>query len=211
MVRRKSGLVVGITGGIASGKTTVARELEKQGAHLIDADRIGREVVESLPEVQRSLRNSFVDSIFGGGGRVNRRRLADRVFSDGDALGKLNRIVHPHLLKELHQRVESLRGESRTAVVVIDAALLVEWGAEDWVDYLVVVEADRGKQIEHIETRNGFSREQAKQRITSQVHPQVRARVADEVLRNDGSLEDLTAAARDLWQRLQVLAGDSES
>lgn len=203
----KKGLIVGITGGIASGKTTVARQLERLGASLVDADQIGREVVDSIPEVRDALSKSFGDSVFGADGGVNRRLLADRVFSDPAALGELNRIVHPHLLRELRSRVEGLLARAGKKVVVIDAALLVEWRADSWIDYLVVVEVDREKQIERIQARDGFSRDQAAQRIVAQVDPRMRARVADEILKNGGSLSDLVSAAEQLWKRLEAMAG----
>jgi len=202
MERKKHTLIVGITGGIASGKTTVARELEKQGAVLIDADAIGHDVVDRVPEVRVSLRESFGESLFTEAGAVDRSRLAERVFSDPEALETLNRIVHPHLLARIRSQVETFRKDNSGGVLVIDAALLVEWRAESWVDMLVVVESDPERQIERIRSRDGLSREAAVRRIASQVDPGRRAVVANEILMNERERVDLIAKARDLWERL---------
>ncbi len=198
-------LIVGVTGGIASGKTTVARELERQGAVRIDADRIGRDVVDRMPQVRQVLREAFGDSVFAEDGSLDRSRLAGLVFSDSEALEELNRIVHPHLLAEIRSRGNAFRREADGGVLVIDAALLVEWGGGVGVDYLVVVQSDSERQIERLRDRDGLSREEAVRRIGSQVDDSRRAKAADEILVNEGNLADLAAKARDLWRRLRDL------
>ena len=202
MTGPKRTLVVGITGGIASGKTTVARELERLGGVLIDADAIGHDVLDRTAEVRAALRESFGESVFAEDGRVDRSRLAERVFSDREALETLNRIVHPLLLADLRSQVDTFRRDDPGGVLVIDAALLVEWGAESWVDVLVVVESDPEKQIERIRSRDGLSQDAAVRRIRSQVDPERRAAVANEILTNAGERADLTLKARELWRRL---------
>ncbi|MCK4547355.1 MAG: dephospho-CoA kinase [Candidatus Eisenbacteria sp.] len=198
-------MVVGITGGIASGKTTIAKELEKLGAVLVDADQIGHDVVDNVAEVRDRLREAFGDSIFDAQDRIDRSRLGERVFGDGDALGRLNAIVHPHLLEELRSRVEHLASGPGGKVIVIDAALLVEWKAQEWLDYLVVVESGAERQLERICSRDGLTREEARGRISSQVGADERAAVADEIIGNDAGLDDLARAAHDLWLRLEAI------
>ncbi len=205
--------VVGITGGIASGKTTLARELEKRGAVRIDADAVGRDVVDRRPDVRSALRGVFGDSIFDADGTVDRGRLAERVFSDPGALRDLNRIVHPYLLAEIRSRIEAFRRADEGEILVVDAALLVEWGAESWVDVLVVVESDPERQVDRIRARDGWPREAAMRRIAAQADRAARARVADEIVTNDGEQADLAAKAEVLWRRLQDLpvAGRNET
>lgn len=205
--REGRALVVGVTGGIASGKTTVARALERLGGRLIDADRIGREIVESSLEVQAALREAFGESVYDARGVLDRGRLAEKVFSDRGALDRLNRIVHPHLLAEIRSQLEAWRSEPDAGVVVIDAALLVEWGAREWVDYLVVVESDPEAQIERIQSRDGLTREGAVRRMEAQLSDLARAAAADEIVPNRGSRDDLVAEANRLWRRLEKLAG----
>lgn len=199
-------LVVGITGGIASGKTTVARELERLGASLIDADEVGHEVLDSSPEARAELVHAFGSSVLTPEGRVDRVWLGNKVFSDPGALASLNRIVHPRLLARVGSRIQTLRDRPEVDVIVIDAALLVEWKAEEWVGYLVVVEADPDLRIERLCRRNGLTRQQALGRMDAQVDSAARARVADEIVVNRGSVEDLLDQTRGLWTRLLALA-----
>lgn len=199
-------LVVGITGGIASGKSTVARELQRLGAHLIDADRIGHEILDSSAVVRQALQDRFGDSVFGSDGMIDRRLLGERVFENREALAALNCIVHPHLVAEIQSRVRELQARPEIRVVVIDAALLVEWNAEAWVQHLVVVETGLDEQIDRLQARDGLSREAAVQRITAQASPEARAAIASETVVNRGSLEDLIDEARSLWERLERMA-----
>jgi len=204
-------LVVGITGGIAGGKSTVARELQRLGAHLIDADHIGHEILDSSAVVRQALRDRFGDSVFGRDGMIDRRLLGERVFENREALAALNRIVHPHLVAEIQSRIRELQACPEIRVVVIDAALLVEWNAEAWVQHLVVVETSLDEQIDRLQARDGLSRKAAVQRITAQTSPEARAAVASETVVNRGSLEDLTDEARSLWERLERMAGGPTS
>lgn len=201
-------LVVGITGGIASGKSTVARELRRLGAHLIDADRIGHEILDSSPTVRQAVRDVFGDSVFGGDGMVDRRVLGERVFDDREALEALNNAVHPHLVAEIQSRVREAQARPEIRVIVIDAALLVEWNSDPWVQYLVVVETSLDEQISRLQARDGLSRRAALQRVTAQTSPEIRAEAADETVVNRGKLEDLIDEAHSLWRRLERMAAE---
>jgi dephospho-CoA kinase len=207
MASRRRAIVVGITGGIASGKTVLARELGKRGALVLDADEVGREVVESSPQILAAVREAFGDGVFDAEGRLLRRRLGDRVFADAESLARLNAIVRPALVREVRRRVDHFRRSSPGRVLVVDAALLVEWGARDWVDYLVTVEAEPDRQVARVRARDGSSEGEARNRVVSQLDPARRRDAADEVLRNDGTLEDMGARAEDLWRRVQHLSG----
>lgn len=189
-------MVIGLTGLIGSGKSTAARYLSSFGATVIDADRIGREVVESSHRLQQQLRKAFGSDIFDSRGRLLRARLAARAFASLDGRDRLNQLVHPHLLRQL--RAQAVR-ESKRGPVVIDAALLLHWGMDKEVDLTLVIHA--GKEIRHRRLRaRGMSVSDAEARQRAQLpYREFRAR-ADHVILNNASQSDLKRKLRHFWQ-----------
>jgi dephospho-CoA kinase len=189
---------VGLTGGLGAGKSTVASLLAEQGAVIIDADAIAREVVRAGTPGFDAVVARFGRDVVGADGELDRTRLAEVVFADDRARDDLNGIVHPLVA----QRSAELMAEvPDSAVVVYDVPLLVESGLSGGFDVVVVVEADLATRLGRLEER-GLPVTKAKARIATQATDQQRRAVADELLRNDGSKDELADQVRALWQRL---------
>lgn len=193
--------IIGLAGGIASGKTEVAKVFKKKGALVISGDELGREAVESNPRVLRRLVKTFGTIIIDKQGKLNRRRLAELAFSSRKNRLLLNHIVHPPLLRLLKQRVNKLRSTGFQGVLVIDAALLIQWGVPVRVDRLIVVYAPQKIRIKRLQAQ-GFSHREIQNRIMAQLPFAVERKFADLVLRNTGSLPQLRAQAKRIWNRL---------
>ncbi len=192
-------MLIGLTGPIGSGKSTVATMLAKWGAVVIDADQIGREVVANNRSVQQKLVSTFGPGVLSNSGEIDRESLAGVVFRTENSRSQLNRIVHPPLLRELGRQVKKANG--RRKVVVIDAALLIEWGLNRKVDLVIVVGAPQRLRLERL-TARGLRPSDAKKRMQRQPSPKVFHEAADVLLGNTGSKSDLRKAVRFLWDQL---------
>jgi dephospho-CoA kinase len=193
--------VLGIVGGLASGKSTVARLLEQRGARVVDADRIGHQMLE-LAEVREALREAFGECIFEAGSQVSHERLAEAVFGRPEMVQKLNAIVHPRILREIRGQVEMHRKEQGVPLVVLDAALLVETNLDrDMCSALLFVETPRPLRRERAAGRH-VSPEQFEKREQSQLPEEEKKERADYVVSNTGSLADLKDQVERLWPRL---------
>jgi dephospho-CoA kinase len=189
---------VGLTGGLGAGKSTVASLLAEQGAVIIDADAIAREVVRAGTPGFDAVVARFGRDAVGADGELDRTRLAEIVFADDRARDDLNGIVHPLVAQRSAELMAEVPGG---AVVVYDVPLLVESGLAGGFDVVVVVEADLATRLGRLEER-GLPVAKAKARIATQATDQQRRAVADELLRNDGSKDELADQVRALWQRL---------
>lgn len=192
-------MLIGLTGPIGSGKSTVASMLAKLGAIVIDADQIGRKVVANNWSVRRKLVSTFGPDILSNSGEVDRNSLARVAFRTETNRTRLNTIVHPLLLKELGRQVK--RANGRRSVVVIDAALLIDWGLNRKVDLVIVVGAPQRLRLERLAAR-GLRPSDAKKRMQRQPSPKVFHAAADVLLANTGSKSDLRKAVRFLWDQL---------
>ncbi|HWI01422.1 MAG TPA: dephospho-CoA kinase [Propionibacteriaceae bacterium] len=198
-------LRVGLTGGIASGKSTVADELARRGAVIIDADELAREVVEpGTPGLAAIVRR------FGEGvqrdGRLDRAALAAIVFADPQARRDLEQIIHPEVRRRAAEREAALPD---TAVIVHVIPLLVETGQQSDFDLCVVVDVDPQTQLARLMARGPMSREEAESRIAAQATREQRLAAADIVIHNVGAITDLTKQMDDLWSDLiSVHAGE---
>ncbi len=195
-------LLIGITGGIACGKTEVAKVFQKKGAIVLSGDQIGKEVVENNRGVLKELEKAFGRRILKKDGSLDRRKLGEIAFAAGEATDKLNQIVHPHLLRELRRRIKSMRGRPKTGVVVIDAALIVEWGLEEELDRLVFVESRREDKVRRLAKEKGYTRKEAGGRIRSQLPEIDKKKKADFVIRNDKGLKELREKANRVWKKI---------
>ncbi len=198
-------ILIGLTGGIASGKTTVAGLLKQRGATIIDADRIGHEVMAPGGPAYSEVVERFGKEILAPDGTVDRKKLGAIVFSDPSALADHVAITHPHIVKEIFTRIDAER--SRDGLVVVDAALLIEGLAADrgksmGLDALVVVSADVEEQIRRMIDHRDLEEDAARSRISSQAAPEKKLAAADYVIDNRGSLEDLERSVETLWQDL---------
>ncbi len=197
-------LVVGLTGGIGSGKSTVGALLERRGAQLVDADELGRLALEPGQPAWHAVVGQFGQEILIPGTMdIDRRRLADMVFTDPHKLAVLNEIVHPVILSGIADVLESLAGTD--SIVVIDAALLYEIGLADAVGKLIVVIAESDLRIERLMRDRNMSYEEVQARIDAQAEPSEAAAKADFVVRNDWSVAKLEAETDRLWDQLSAL------
>ena len=200
-------LLVGLTGGIGSGKSTVARMLEERGAVVLDADAFAREAVEPGTPGYRAVVDRFGAAVVGPAGALDREALARVVFADPRARADLEAIVHPEVRRRFAERAEPYRGTDR--VVVYMAPLLVETGATGAFDVLVVVSATVGAQVERLVRERGMSEEDARARIAAQAPLEDKAAVADVIVDNDGPLEELEPQVDRLWEDLRSRAASS--
>jgi dephospho-CoA kinase len=193
--------IVGLVGRAGSGKSTVARALAADGAAVIEADQVGHEVTDEDPEVRSALRCEYGDD--GPDGRLDRARVAARVFTDPEARARLDRLVHPRLVARIARRLEELRAQGFRGVVVLDAALLLDWGLERECDAVLAVTAPEEEQVRRLRRMRGWSTEEALRRLAVQRTNHAFAAAADVTLDNTGTPEDLARAARAAVPRLR--------
>ncbi|MGH2739457.1 MAG: dephospho-CoA kinase [Actinomycetota bacterium] len=194
-------LLVGLTGGLGSGKTTVARMLEARGAVVVDADLLAREAIDpGTPGFERVV-ETFGAAVVREDGRIDRDALASAAFGNEDKRRALEAIIHPEVFRRLAET--ALAHRDSDTIVVFDAALIVETGFHDAVDVLVVVAAPVEDQIERVTRERGMSEEEARRRIAAQVASEDREQAADEVIQNEGDRAHLEEQVDGLWARLQ--------
>jgi dephospho-CoA kinase len=192
-------VLIGLTGGIGSGKSTVSRLLAQHGAVVVDADAITREVQLPGTPVFLAMVERFGPGIVAEDGALDRQAVADIVFNDAAALADLGAIVHPAVGAEIARRLEELAGTD--AVVVLDIPLLVESGRDD-LAAVVVVDVDPEVAIRRLVAQRGMQEDDARARMANQASREERLAKADVVLDNSGSLEDLAAQVDELWPQL---------
>jgi dephospho-CoA kinase len=196
---------VGLTGGIASGKSTVSARLAELGAVVIDADALAREVVAAGTPGLAAVVNAFGPEVLTGSGDLDRQAVARLVFRDDDARRRLEAIIHP-LVRQRAAEME--RDAPADGVIVHDIPLLVESGQEGDFDVVVVVDADEAVQRQRLGDQRGMSAQDAAARIGAQAPRERRLAVADQVIVNNGSLDDLRAAVDRLWSALSTTRPD---
>ena len=199
-------LIVGLTGGVASGKSVVSQVWKEEGAYLIDADRIAREVVQPRTPAWKALVKAFGKEILQEDGSIHRRKLAARVFSNPVERDLLNRILHPRIKREINRRIKGISQKGPKAIVVIDAALLVETGYYLNVDKVVVVTSTKKQQIERLRRRDQMDQEMARGIIDSQISGEERIKVADIIIRNEGSRMQTERKAKEVFEKLKKAA-----
>jgi dephospho-CoA kinase len=198
-------LIVGLTGGIASGKTEVDRELKRLGALVVDADAVAREVVEPGKPAYETIVREFGDIILDGLGAIDRPALAAIIFNDGEKRSLLNNITHPAIFQEMIRRVRVYadgRGPEDVPAAVIDAALIVDTGVTGVFDLLVVVSAEEESRVRRLVETRGMSESEARGRITSQVPDSKRVAMADIVIENNDTVDDLRAGVSEVWEEI---------
>lgn len=194
--------LIGLTGGIASGKSTIARRLAEHGAVHLDADQLARDVVAPGTPALAQIARRFGQGIITGDGELDRAALGALVFSDGSALEDLESIVHP-AVQELTRRLIREAGErDPDAVVVYDVPLLVEAGVDHPWDLIVVADAPAEMRVERLMAHRGMSGADARARVRNQASDEERRAIADVLIDTSRSEEETLAAADALWERL---------
>jgi len=195
---------IGLTGGIASGKSTVSKTLEKIGAIILDADKIAHSVMESGEPAWQEIVDFFGRDILNEDKSINRKELGKIVFSDPEKLAKLNAITHYRIREKLRAELKAIETAAADKIVVVEIPLLYETGWEKWVDEVWVVWVDRETQIRRLIERDGIDRKAALQRIESQMSLDEKARRANIVIDNSYGLEEtIESTARNFNVSLQ--------
>jgi dephospho-CoA kinase len=192
-------VVIGLAGGIGTGKSAVSRILEELGALVLDADKFGHEVYLPNTDGLREVVAAFGKDVLLPSGEVDRRALGGKVFGNPEAMGKLNAITWPRIRQKLEDGIEKQRSAG-TQVVVLDAAVLIEAGWTDAVDQVWVVTAPEAQVVQRIQARNNITEEQVRARMASQMSTEERVKHANVVVDNDGNLDDLRCKIEALWK-----------
>ncbi len=194
-------MVIGVTGGLGTGKSTVARMFGELGATVIDADKVAHAVMEPKRLAWRALVRAFGREMLNEDETINRTRLAQRVFRDAQARHELEAIVHPHVIRHIKQQLHRLRRNRRVNAVVLDVPLLMETESESLVDTVVVVTAPPEVQQRRLQER-GMSEAQISERLAAQWNMGRKVAQADDVVDNADGLEQTRRQVRELWNRL---------
>jgi len=200
-------LVVGLTGGIGSGKSEVSRRLAALGAVVVDADKIAREVVEVGTPGLADVVETFGDGVLQADGSLDREGLGRIVFADADKLARLNAIVHPRVGERIAAIMAEVESGDADSIVVYDVPLLVENGLQDRYEVVVVVAAQPETQLRRLVDQRGMSEADARARISAQASLEAKLAVADIVISNDGDLEALNTQVEQVWRDLTERAG----
>lgn len=179
--------IIGITGGIGTGKSQVCKILQEHGVYVIDADQVARKVVQKGEKALPELVSYFGEEILLPGGELDRKKLADIVFDNSEKLGMLNQITHKYIIEETNQMIKN----SSANIVAIEAALLIESGMHKMCDKVISVISDRETRIARILARDHLSRKQAIKRIESQQSDEFYIRHADFVIINNKGIKEL--------------------
>ncbi|MEL7608972.1 MAG: dephospho-CoA kinase [Bacillota bacterium] len=202
MIERNQPLV-GLTGSIGSGKSTVSHRLAALGAHIVDADGISRELLAPNSPALDRVRAEFGPAVFDPQGNLDRKKLAGLVFEDDGARERLEGIIHPLVFKRMDERIAALRQDFPDGMIVLDIPLLFEAGLERSVDEILVVHAPEQARLERVMERDHCTREQALARMRTQVSDEEKCARADTVFYNDGDCDRLYAQV-DRWYALRM-------
>ncbi|MBE9546025.1 MAG: dephospho-CoA kinase [Proteobacteria bacterium] len=198
---------VGLTGGIASGKSTVAKMFREKGAYLIDFDVLVYSLEEPGAPAWEKIVESFGSEILRDDRTIDREKLGAIIFNDSEKREKLNSIVHPLVFEEWERQISNIKKENPDAVIVSDIPLLIEVGRVDAVDVVVLVYVSAEEQVRRLMRRDRYSREEALVRLDSQMPIDEKLRYADFVINSGGSPEETREQVDDIWGRLLERAG----
>ena len=195
--------VIGLTGGIGSGKSTVSQFLAELGVTIINADKVGHEVFKPDTEAWREVVAAFGKQVVSANGNIDREKLGAIVFGNPETRARLNQIMHPRIYDLVKAQLEEYRRQG-VAVVVIEAPLLVEAGWTSLVDEVWVTTASEDTVLSRLKERTGLSEGESRARIRSQLPTEERILHADVVIDTDCDLDELKAKVKELWRRLQT-------
>ena len=194
-------MILGLTGNIASGKSTIAAELRKRGAVIIDADQLARQVVEPGSPTLEKIAEVFGSQVLTIAGGLDRDLLGRLIFADESKRNQLNAIIHPAIAALADAQMRELAGRRDVPLLVYEAPLLYEVGADARVDRVLLIRVNPQVQLQRLMSRNGFSEAEARQRIASQMDQAEKERRADFVIDNSGSLEQTLEQVDQFWSR----------
>ena len=196
-------IVIGLTGGIGTGKSTVSDYLRKKGCIILDADDISRKMTEAGMPALSIIHNVFGDEVINSDGSLNRHKLGDIVFNNRDKLQKLQQIITTEVVDNINRNLSQLQSEHCDKIVVIDAPLLFECGMENIADENWLVISEMSVRIKRVKERDNLSEEQIIARINNQMSQEDKEKLSDYVLDNSGSLQQLYEQIDDNLERLK--------
>ncbi|MBI2849733.1 MAG: dephospho-CoA kinase [Chloroflexi bacterium] len=194
--------IIGLTGGIGSGKSTVSQYLAEMGATIIDADKVGHEAL-TRSDIKQEIVAAFGHEVLGPDGEIDRKKLGPIVFGNPEALAKLNHIMHRRMRKMMEDKLAEYRKQG-VPVVVMEAAVLLETDA-DWdklVDEIWVTVSPEGVVVKRMKEQRGMTEEQTKARIRAQMSNEEKIKRAHVVISNDGSLDEMKRGVKKAWEKL---------
>jgi dephospho-CoA kinase len=183
--------LVGITGGIGSGKTSLAEIFKILGAVVIDADKVGKKVLENNKNVFKKIINEFGKDVIEKENKISRKKLASIVFNDREKLDKLNSIIHPPMIKLIKEEISKEFKLKRNPMIVVDAALIYEAKMEDKFDYIINVCADVKNRMKRTALKNKISKKEVERRINSQILEEIKIKKSHYNIENNGTIEEL--------------------
>lgn len=202
---------IGITGGMGAGKSTVAEVFERAGLLVVDADMVARDVLALYEEVNDYIRKTYGEEYFLPDGSLDRRRFGRRIFSDEKALAEYEKVIMPFIIDEIRERFEYISEATEDSFAVLDAPLLFDVREADVYDVAVTVEMPLEMQIERVMERDSLSRQEVLDRISRQMTRAEREALADHVIVNDGSVEELEAKARKVLAEIRKKGEDGQA
>jgi dephospho-CoA kinase len=200
-------LLVGLTGSIATGKSTVSEMFRRKGAEIIDADHIAREVVEPGTEGLARIVREFGPGMLDEEGKLNRERLGARIFQNPAEREKLNRLLHPLIVNSMRAKTEKIKKEKDPDLLIWDVPLLIEGNLTQWVEAVILVYTPKEIQLERLMKRNALSKEEAEKRILAQMDIEEKKKYADYVIDNRGTLSETERQVDQLWKQLISKSG----
>lgn len=196
-------MLIALTGGIASGKSTVARMFEDLGYYVIDADQVGHEIIQPQAPAWYDIIQYFSKEYLNDDGTINREKLGALVFAQADKRKLLNQITHPRIIAHIREIIARKRQEGYTWPIMVDAALVIEESGYQRFDKLIVVYVDEVTQRARIRARDGFSEEEITRRLSSQMPLSEKAKLADYVIDNSGTIEETRRQVLAVHEQLQ--------
>lgn len=201
-------LHVGLTGNIASGKSTAARFFSELGAHLIDADRVAHALMGSGTQTHQKIVAAFGSQILNAWGEIDRKILGRIVFFDGRKRAELNSLTHPAVEAEILRRIAELEQASSPGIIIVDAALMIEAGGHTRYDRLIVVACETSIQMSRLMHRDGLTETEARARIASQMPIEEKIKLADYIIDASGTLGEMRTRVEAIYADLQLHAGN---
>lgn len=196
--------IIGLTGGIASGKSTVSEELQRLGAAIVDADKVAWQLAEPHQHIWQAYVLRYGKSVINDDDSLNRQAVAERVFSNKDELKWMNEMAHPLIRAEMFRQIDDLRQKEKdgdNTVVILDVPLLFEGGWQSMTDETWLVYTSEQNQIARLKLRNGIEEAEARKRIASQMSLSEKKKLADFTISNNGTKDELLEKIRTLWEQ----------
>ncbi|MDP7558833.1 MAG: dephospho-CoA kinase [Candidatus Marinimicrobia bacterium] len=195
-------LKVGVTGGIGSGKSAASIRMEELGAYRFDADKEAKEILSRNEQVQKDLIEEFSTDILNPDGTVNSQKLARVAFANDENQAVLNAIIHPHVFESIDRQYGNVLEKGVASLFVVDAALIYESGLDQHLDYVIVVSVQYGQRMQRALKRGKLKRGQIQKRMDLQLPEEAKSKMADFIIDNNGSEEDLIKQVGDIYSRI---------